>query len=67
LMETGLAGTVSIRFVIWDRYPFNRANLTNVNESETEKGRISYIDNASGVKIGFTLFSTPICGSPKEG
>ena len=66
-METGLAGTVSVRFVIWDRYSFNRANLTNVNELETEKWRIAYIDDTSGVEIGFTLFSPLICGSPKEG
>ena len=66
-METGLAGTVSVRFVIWDRYSFNRANLTNVNESETEKGRFAYIDDASRVEIGFTLFPPLICGSPKEG
>jgi hypothetical protein len=70
-MEAGFAGAVGVGFVVRDHDSFNRANLTIVNEhansfqTEGERG-IAHVDDTSRVEVGFTLFSTLVCGSSKE-
>lgn len=69
VVEAGLAGAVSIGFVVWDHDPFNRANLPIVNENDgkvSRTRRVAHVDDSSRVEICLTLFSTVFCASSEE-
>ena len=69
VMETGLACTVGICFVVWNCDPFNRTNLTIMNErgaTITGKKGITHVDDTGRVEMGFTLFSARFGSSSEE-